>query len=108
MAHANAGSCAHGAAREMLIDATHIDHTAHSLFIIEGYFALWGNKIDLLNRVIEMFWNAQRTHIADPTSSTGMDGIANLVLALQHQRVRAQLRSRLCCGQPGRSAAHNQ
>src|SRR5258708_7165157 len=108
MAHANAGTGTDRATRQVLVDAAHIDHAADRLIVVQGDLAFGGHKIHLLDRMVEVFWNAQGAHIADPTAAAGMDGVANLVLALQNQRARSLLRDSLSRRQPGRSATHDQ
>src|SRR5690242_12325874 len=107
MAHPQACSRDNGAMGKMLIQPTDIHNTGHRRMIWQEHLTLRRKKNNGRDRMVEMLWNCQRLHIADPAPATGMDGIANLVVALQHKDTHAPLCRRLCRRQARRSTTHN-
>src|SRR5579864_2312105 len=71
------GPCRNCPARKVLIEPTHVHNTGHRRIVVQQHFTMWGDKIDSSYRVVELFGNSQSLYIADPTTTTGMDRIAD-------------------------------
>src|SRR5947209_1443526 len=76
-----AGASSNSACSQVLVEAAHIDHAGNGWMIAERNFTLRRDKYNFVDGVIESLGNIQRLHVADPGSTTGMNGIANFVLA---------------------------
>src|SRR5882724_2908216 len=70
---------------QMLIKAAHIYYAGHTRIIDEHHFATRRDKDNFFDGMIELLGNGQGLHITDPASSTGMDRVTDLILALQNQ-----------------------
>src|SRR5258706_7659649 len=75
---------------------------------MQGHFSLGRKKNDFVNGVIEVCRDIQRLHITHPASTTGMNGIPNLVLAFQDQRAHSLFRRHFTGSQARGTTAHNQ
>jgi hypothetical protein len=107
MIYAEDGSSGHRPARQMLVDATYIQYTGDPRIIVKGNLAVWRDKIDCIDRMIEVFWDIERLHIAHPASAARMNGVTNFVLALQDEHVRTLARGGFASRQTGGSTTYD-
>jgi hypothetical protein len=75
---------------------------------MQNNFSLRREKDHFSNGVIEVLRNSHGLHILHPTSTTGMDGIAYLVLPFQDQCLHTLFRRYLGSSQASRSTTYNE
>src|SRR5579859_4328227 len=90
-----------GLLRQVLIEAAYIDDTGHGIGIVEGDFAVGREEDGRADGVIEVIGDAQRLEFANPASPAGVNGIADLALALQNDNIHALPGDGCSGGQPG-------
>src|SRR5215471_17430797 len=82
MAHTQASTSSNSAPRKVLVDPTHIKNASNRRIIIQEHLTMRRNKYDPGYRMIQVFRDSERLHIADPASPACMNWITNLALAL--------------------------
>ncbi len=82
MAQAQDSARGDGAAGKVLVEAAHVDDAGDGGVVAQQYFAPRRDKIYPGYWMVEMLWDGQRLHVADPTAAACMDGIAYFIVAL--------------------------
>src|SRR5437764_589403 len=82
MAYTQCSPSGNSTTGKMLIESSYIRYTDNRGIVFQQGLTMRRDEDDLVDRMIKILRYTQRLHIADPASATGMDWIANFILAL--------------------------